>query len=212
MSDTSLMGARDPKRERLRPEERRERLLDALLDQVTTDGFGALSMESIARAGGIAKTVVYSAFGDVDGALNALFAREQARAIAAIAAAVPLPPYEEGPAALVVPALRTVLEDVRNRPASWRLLLVPGPGTPPAVREQIEAHRQHLVEQLQPIVRWALDRYDAPGLDAELIAYTLIAAVEHAARLTLDEPDRYGTDRIVAFVEDLAALVTARGG
>jgi AcrR family transcriptional regulator len=215
MPNTKEQGAAaqvSARRERLRPEERRERLLDALLEQVTNEGFGAVSMESIARSGAIAKTVVYNAFGDVDGALNALFAREQERAFAAIAAAVPLPPYEVGPAALAVPALRALLDDVRSRPDSWRLLLMPGPGTPPAVRESIEAHRLRLVEQLQPAIRWALGLYDASQLDAELVAYTVIAAVEHAARLTLEAPDRYSTDRLVAFVEDLATLIAARTG
>lgn len=202
----------DTKRERLRPAERRERLLDALLEQVTDEGFGALSMESIARSGAIAKTVVYNAFGDVDGALTALFAREQERALAAVAAAVPLPPYAGGPAELAVAALRTLLDDVRRRPDSWRLLLVPGPGTPPAVRDSIDAHRRHLVERLQPILAWALHHYDAAGLDAELVAYTVIAAVEHVVRLTLESPERFGPDRIVAFVTDLAAIITARVG
>jgi AcrR family transcriptional regulator len=198
------------RRERLRPEERRERLLDALLEQVTTEGFGSVSMESIARAGGIAKTVVYNAFGDVDGALNALFAREQTRALAAIAGAMPAPPFDDDPTALALYALRALLDDVRARPDSWRLLLVPAPGTPPAVRESIEGHRRELVARLQPLVAWALGHFDAPDLDAELIAYTAIAVVEHAARLTLEQPDRFDAERIISFVEDLAALITTR--
>lgn len=199
-----------PRRERLRPEERRERLLDALLEQVTTDGFGAVSMESIARAGGIAKTVVYNAFGDVDGALGALFEREQERALTAIAASLPMPPFATDPAALATSTLRAILDEVRDHPDSWRLLLVPGPGTPPAVRDAIDAHRSELVARLRPLVVWALAHYGAAELDDELIAYTVVAAVEHAVRLTIEQPDRFDPDRLLGFVTDLAAVVTKR--
>lgn len=165
---------------------------------VTADGFGSVSMESIARAGGIAKTVVYNLFGGIDGALNALFDREQERAMAALVAAIPSPPIDEEPAALVLGVLRRILDDVEARPDSWRLLLVPAPGTPPGVRASIEAHRQRLVSLLEPGVGWVLARYDVQHLDEELLAHTVIAAVEHGVRLVLEHPTEFGVDRILA--------------
>lgn len=194
---------------RLDPAVRRELLLDGLLVLVTDDGFGSVSMEAIARAGGIAKTVVYNLFGDVDGALNALFAREQDRTLAAVVSAIPLPPFAEEPSALMLAALRNILADVQARPDSWRLLLVPTPGTPPGVRASIEAHRERLVALLRPAVGWILDRYDAQHLDDELLAHTVIAAVEHGVRLVLEHPDDFGVNRIVGFA---AAAIDAVGG
>lgn len=189
---------RPPKRVRLDPAARREQLLDQLLVLVTADGFGSVSMESIARAGGIAKTVVYNLFGDIDSALNALFAREQERTMAALVAAIPSPPFDGEPVAIVLGTLRRILDDVGVRPDSWRLLLVPTPGTPPGVRASIEAHRQRLVSLLEPGVVWVLARYDAQQLDAELLAHTAIAAVEHGVRLVLEHPTEFGVDRVVA--------------
>ncbi len=181
-----------------------------MLTVVSAEGFGAVSMESIARAGGIAKTVVYSAFGDVDGALTALFAREQERAQAAIAGALPTPPFDEDAATLALRALRRLLDDVRSRPDSWRLIVAPGPGAPPTVRAVVEEHRQRMVDQIRPAVAWVLGQYDAGHLDDELVAYTAVAGVEHAARLTLERPDDFGADRIIALAEGVAGVVTAR--
>jgi AcrR family transcriptional regulator len=176
---------------------RREQLLDELLMLVTEQGFGSVSMEAIARTGGIAKTVVYNLFGDIDGALNALFAREQERTLAAVIDAIPLPPFDDEPTALMLAALRDILADVQARPGSWRLLLVPTPGTPRGVRASIEAHRARLVDLLRPGVGWVLAHYDVEHLDDELLAHTVIAAVEHGVRLVLEHPDDFGAERIV---------------
>lgn len=171
-----------------------------------------MSMESIARAGEIAKTVVYNLFGDVDGALKALFAREQQRMFDAVVAAVPMPPFRDEPATLMLAALHQILDDVRLRPDSWRLLLVPAPGTPPGVRSAIESHRRRLVALLRPGVRWALVRYDAEHLDEELLAHTAIAAVEHAVRLALEDPADFGIDRIIGSAAEAITLVRDRLG
>jgi AcrR family transcriptional regulator len=197
------------RRRRLDPAVRREQLLDSLLVLVTEGGFGSVSMEAIARAGGIAKTVVYKLFGDVDGALNALFAREQDRTLAAVVAAIPLPPFANEPSALMLAALRNILADVQARPDSWRLLLVPTPGTPPGVRASIEAHRDRLVTLLRPAVAWILAHYDAQHLDDELLAHTVIATVEHGVRLVLEHPNDFSVDRIVG---SAAAAIDAIGG
>jgi AcrR family transcriptional regulator len=209
---TDIKSEVQPRRIRLDPRERRELLLDQLLVLINEEGFGSVSMESIARAGGIAKTVVYNLFGDVDGALNALFAREQARTLSAVVAAIPMPPYEDEPATLMLGALRQILNDVRRRPDSWRLLLVPAPGTPPGVRSSIESHRQRLVALLRPGVGWVLTRYDAKHLDEELLAHTAIAAVEHGVRLALEHPADFGIDRIIGSAADAITAIRDRLG
>jgi AcrR family transcriptional regulator len=209
MTDIKSEPAR-PRRVRLEPSVRRELLLDRLLVLVTADGFGSVSMEAIARAGGIAKTVVYNLFGDVDGALNALFAREQDRTLAAIVAAIPQPPYGEEPATVMLDTLRNILADVEGRPDSWRLLLVPTPGTPPSVRASIEAHRQRLVTILGPAIAWVLARYDVQHLDDVLLAHTAIAAVEHGVRLVLEHPDVFSADRIIGSAASAIEAVAGR--
>lgn len=209
MTDIKSVPPR-PRTARLDPSVRREQLLDRLLVLVTREGFGSVSMEAIARAGGIAKTVVYSNFGDVDGALNALFAREQERTLEAVVAAIPMPPFVDEPSTLMLAALRSILADVEARPDSWRLLLVPTPGTPPGVRASIEAHRKRLVALLRPGVGWVLAHYEVQHLDDELLAHTAIAVVEHGVRLALEHPDDFGVDRIVGSAAAAIDAIAAR--
>src|SRR5919204_3630953 len=78
-------------------EERREQLLDAALSVLDADGFAGLTIEGVAREAGLAKTVVYDTFGGREELLRALLAREQERALSALAAALPEPPLPDDP-------------------------------------------------------------------------------------------------------------------
>src|ERR687891_58260 len=106
-------------------EERREQLLDAALRVLDADGFGALTVEGVAREADLAKTVVYDTFGNREELLRALLAREQERALSALAAAMPTAPLADDPRQILGEALTTLLEGVREHPETWRLILLP---------------------------------------------------------------------------------------
>src|ERR1700761_2240094 len=72
---------------RLPIEVRREQALDAALRIICARGYGAANMEAIAREMGVAKTVVYEAFGGRGPLLRALLEREERRILATLAAA-----------------------------------------------------------------------------------------------------------------------------
>ena len=80
---------------RLPPAERREQLLDATLGVIDAGGYGAVSMEAIARAAGVTKPVVYDVFGDLGALLAALLEREEERAFAQLGEAIPARPATE---------------------------------------------------------------------------------------------------------------------
>ena len=80
---------------RLPPAERREQLLDAALEVLDEHGYAGATMEAIARAAGVTKPVVYDVFGKRTDLLMALLAREEARALAEIAAAMPSEPARD---------------------------------------------------------------------------------------------------------------------
>src|SRR4051794_25397768 len=147
-------------------------------------------MEGIAREADIAKTVVYDAFGTREDLLHALFVREQERALADIAAAIPTPPVTGEPLDLLVAGLTGWLETVRANPERWRLILLPAEGTPPAVRAAVDRNRARLLHQLEPLVAWGLQRLGLESLDPELTAHLLLGTSENAARLTLTQPRR----------------------
>jgi AcrR family transcriptional regulator len=192
-------------------EERREQLLDAGLQVVDADGFGALTMEGVAREADLAKTVVYDTFGNREGLLRALLEREQERALSALAAAMPEPPLPEDPRQVLTEALVTLLTGVREHPQTWRLILLPPEGTPPVVRKTVDRQRERLVRQVEPIVAWGLKRLGAGRLDSELATHTLVASCENAIRLTLTQPDRYPPQRFANFAADVVGAVARSG-
>jgi AcrR family transcriptional regulator len=206
------MAARTPRRyaQRLPKEERREQLLDVTLKLIYEQGYGGVSMEAVAREAEIAKTVVYDAFSNQQELLNALWKREQARVLTSIAEALPALPLEGDPGRILSASMRSVLESVHENPMTWRLILQRADGTPPAVRDAINRHRDRLLAQVQPMVAWAAGELGAPSLDSELLAHTLIAGAEEAVRLTLAHPRQFPPERLAGFAIDLLEAVAKR--
>jgi len=193
-------------------EERREQLLDAALRVLDRDGFGGLTVEGVARDVDLAKTVVYDTFGSREELLKALLAREQERALSTLAAALPKPPLADEPQGVLTESLTVLLEGVREHPETWRLILLPPEGTPPAVRKTVDRQRGRLVRQVEPIVAWGLDRIGAGHLDPQVATHALVASGEHAIRLALTQPDRFPPERFAGFAADLLAIIAKAPG
>src|SRR3954471_14705521 len=192
-------------------EERREQLLDAALRVIDTRGFGGLTIEGVAREADLAKSVVYDSFGGREGLLKALLAREQERALSALAAALPEPPLADDPQEVLAESLGKLLDGVREHPETWRLILLPPEGTPPAVRKTVDRQRELLVDRVEPIVAWGLNRIGAGQLDAELATHALVASCEQAIRLALTQPEEFPPERFAGFGADLLAAIAGAG-
>ncbi|HEU4978530.1 MAG TPA: helix-turn-helix domain-containing protein, partial [Solirubrobacteraceae bacterium] len=157
---------------RLPAPERRELLLDAALEVAEERGFGATTIDAVARAGGVTRPVVYDLFGDRDGLLLAMIDRSAARALDAVAAAVPGDPAGHEPEAVLVDGVRAFLEAVVRDPATWRLVLLPPAGSPPALRERIAAGRAAVAARIAALLEWGLAARGGPaGLDHEVLAH-----------------------------------------
>lgn len=171
-------------------EVRREQVLDAALRIICEHGYAAANMEAIARETGVAKTVVYDAYGTREKLLRALLEREERRILDTLEA-----PTGGDLLAWVEHGLHAVLQS----PAEWRLLLAPATGTPALVREHIEAGREVVLEH----VRGLLAPLEPD--DLELTARAVLAVAERAARDVAEgeiAPERY-----VAFVRAIFALI-----
>lgn len=190
---------------RLPREERREQVLDAALRVIARDGWATASMERVAAEADIAKSVLYSQFGSQAGLLDSLMRREQERAFALTAAAVFAQPAGPDPVIGIRRALMTYLEGVAAHPDTWRLVLMPSDGTPPAVRQAIEDGRERWRRELEPIARGLLSGLG--DIDAELVTHLARANAEYLARLIIEQPDRFPPERIAAFTEAVAVQV-----
>lgn len=185
---------------RMTAEARRTQLLDVLNDLVITEGFAAVSIDRVAREAGIARTVVYSHFGDLDGLLLALADRAEHRALSQVRELVPEPPIAGDPDDVLVEAIGAILTLVREDPRTWRIVLHPPEGAPAAQRKRLAAGRDAVVALLVPVVAWGIEERGGPeGLDPSLFARALVTLCEEAARLALRDPEAYPPERFTTF-------------
>jgi AcrR family transcriptional regulator len=195
---------------RLPPEERREQLLDAALEIMVEGGAESVSMEAVARSAGVTKPVVYGIFADRGALLFALLEREELRAYAQVAEALPVD-FDRGehPDELIHQGVLAFLNAVVEQPSRWRLILLPGVGLPPVVRERVDAGRVSVEERLTMFCRWGLRVRGgrSAGMDPELVAHALMALCEHGALLVLRDAEQYSPDRLAGFARDLLAAV-----
>ncbi len=181
---------------RMSAEARREQLLDVTKAIVTRRGFHAVSIEGVAREAGISRPIVYGHFEDLPGLLDALVAREGARALGQLAEVLPAALARSDPSERLVAALGGYLQAVRADPGTWRLVLVPSEGAPAVLHEAISRGRAAVVDQLAAALRDGDRGLDAP--DPELAAHLLSALADEAARLLLSDPERYPRERVLA--------------
>ncbi|MEA2389674.1 MAG: hypothetical protein QOG41_2447 [Thermoleophilaceae bacterium] len=190
------MGAETLKTGRMTAVERREQLLDATKAIVSRDGFHAVSIEAVAREGGVSRPIVYGHFHDLPGLLEALVEREGRRALRQLAEVLPQDLAEGDPRESLLAGLRAYLAAAQADPVTWRLVLMPPEGAPDALHEQIARGRAAVLAQLAETVRPGF----GPGgesPDPELTARMLSAFSDEAVRLVLTDPERYTPERIL---------------
>ncbi|HEY5427762.1 MAG TPA: TetR/AcrR family transcriptional regulator [Solirubrobacteraceae bacterium] len=176
--------------------ERREQLLDVTTALALARGFHDVSIEAVARDAGITRALVYQHFGDLPALLEAVVAREMARALSQVSETTLTDLREGDPRELMLDSLRAFLTAVRDHPRTWRLVLLPPEGAPPSLRTSIARGRARVLGQLATAVRPVL----APGREsrhAELTASILSAISDEYARLVLTDPVRYTPDRLL---------------
>ena len=165
--------------------QRREQLLDATKGLVDERGFHAVSMEAVARAAGITRPIVYHHFARLEDLLLSLFERETARALEQLAGML------SGRSPDLVASLDAYLDAVAADPVTWRIVLMPPEGTPEKLRARVRDARSAFAAALAES-----GAVESP--DPELTGRILQALADEAARLLLDDPERYPRERLVA--------------
>jgi AcrR family transcriptional regulator len=193
---------------RMSAQERRDQLLDVLSGIVLAEGYGAVSIDRVSRDAEIARTVIYSHFGNLEGLLRALIERTEQRAVTQIRAVIPDIDFEEDPDTVLIEALRTFLTMVEAEPETWRLALFPVEGAPPELRATLNRVRTGLVNLLQPVAVHGIERRGGPqGLDAELFSRLLVSFGEEGAKLVLSDRQRWSPDRLAEFTATIMGAV-----
>jgi AcrR family transcriptional regulator len=185
--------------------DRRRQLLDAALRIIIRDGYGAVSIETIAREVDVSRPVIYGVFDGLGDLLGALLDRQERRALKQLGAAVPaMPGEDQDPGEFVVGVVRSMVEAVAEDPDTWHPILLPPDGTPKVVRERIDRDRERVRQQFEALLAWVLSRRGGTaGVDLELASHSLLVVVEQWGRLVLSDPARFSAERLAAFVERL---------
>lgn len=181
-------------------EERREQLLDAALAVIVSDGYDRVSIDAIAKRSGVARSVVYGAFENLDALLTALLDRQQARAFERLLSTVPGTDEPRDPAVFASEAVRRMAGMLHEDPDTWRLILLPPGNMPAVVRDRIEADRERFRLLVEKWLSHALADRSAQGLDAQVLAHALVACAEHFGRVALTEPDKFDLPRLTGQV------------
>ena len=197
------MSKRRPYTPRMPPEARREQLLDAAIAVIARDGYAGVSIDAIAREARVTRPVVYGVFDGLAPLLYALLDRQEQRALDQLLAALPPDLGPDDPQAFLVETIRRLAETVASDPLTWRPILVPPEGTPPAVRERIAGDRELVRGRLVGLLSAGLAPRGGPDLDTEVASHALIAMAEYFGRIIVEDPDRFPADRLVATVESL---------
>lgn len=179
---------------------RREQLLDVTMELVVERGFHGVSVQSVARRAGISRPIVYEHFGELNGLLKALVARETARALAEISE-TRLGDLSKGdPSELMLESLRTYLAAVARHPMTWRLVLMPPEGAPELLRRSIARGRADVLASITDAVRpGSMPGHESP--DPEMTARILSAIADEYARLVLVDPSEFTPERLLAHAQ-----------
>ncbi|OBJ28850.1 MULTISPECIES: TetR/AcrR family transcriptional regulator [Mycolicibacter] len=173
---------------------RRMQLLDHARDIVAAEGYAAVTIDRVARAAEVTRTVVYQNFGDLAGLMTALLDRESAIAFAGMRSVEG--PLDDDPDALG----RGILAYLHAAPTSWRIILSPPAGAPPQLGARTEAGRRYA----RTIAAGRLSRLAGYPVDADgVTTRLLLSALEELALLHLTDPRAHPDDLVLSYLRSL---------
>ncbi|MEV4126415.1 TetR family transcriptional regulator [Nocardia sp. NPDC049707] len=180
--------------------DRRAQLLDVARDIVAAEGFGAVSIDRVAREGKVARALVYQQFTDLSGLLTALVDRESATALAGIGS------LDSADADNDADRLgRGILTYLHAAPTSWRIILSPPDGGPPDLRDRLELGRDYA----RALGARQLSRYAGVTVDPDgATQRIMLAALEELARLHLTDPQQYPDELVLRYIRSLVTWAT----
>jgi len=184
---------------RLVPEQRREQLLDIVLDLIDTEGVGAVSMDAVARRAGVTRPVVYGQFADANDMLRASLGREEKRALAQILDAMPA--QDDDVTAAFHHLFDAFLNAVVEAPQRWRSIFLIADSFTPTLHRRVARVRARIVREFEAALRQsgAGGRY----ADPEMLAHHLVAALWESGRLLLVSPKEFTNDRLLSALDEM---------
>lgn len=179
-----------PRRRRLKPEQRRELIVQGAMEVFAEHGYEGASMAEIARAGGVTPAVIYDHFASKAQLAVELLERQTASLLGFVGAA--LEGAAEGEAAQMRAGVEAFFTYVEKHRFAWRMLFrdpPSDPGVAAAYRRLNGQATMAIAVFLQSGDRGALVAYEDPEQTAEIFAEALKAAQNGLASWWYEHPE-----------------------
>ncbi len=158
-----------------RREERYQRLLDAALEIIGSEGFKAATVRAVCGRAELTQRYYYEAFDNAEDMFMALYERELQQLARALSAAVEAAPKD--PPAFARAALGAVFRHLREHPQAARTLMIEVYGISPRVDETYRAGSQRMIDLVVGYARPLVEPERLKGLDIDLQGAALVGAV-----------------------------------
>jgi AcrR family transcriptional regulator len=188
---------------RLSPVQRREQILDVVLEIISTEGVGGVSIDAVARRIGVTRPVVYGQFTDANDMLRSSLKREEQLALAQITDAIP-GQDEKDPATSFHHLFDAYLRGVSEAPHRWRAIFMIADSGTPTFHKRVARLRARIVGEFEGALRKSFTA--GPQPDSELLAHHLLAMMWESGRLLLVSPKDFTHERLL---RSLDAMFTA---
>ena len=153
---------------------RRERLLEAGLELIGTEGLSAATVRAVCAASGLNQRYYYESFRDAEDLLTQVYQRQLARLETAILASVqPDLPLQQQ----VRRAADAYFSTIRADPRLGRVVLFEVLGVSPAVDALHRAGSQRFEGVVSALITSGLPRRRVPGLDLAVLSQAVVGAM-----------------------------------
>jgi AcrR family transcriptional regulator len=193
--------------------QRRDQVLDAALQIIARDGYGAVSIESIARELDVTRPVIYNVFDGLSELLQTLLDRQERRALDQLTRRISAVPPDADLRRYLTGTISELVGMVIADPLTWSPVFLSPADTPATVRRRVERDRELVRARIASLVDALLaasatrrpPSLEPLVLDSEIVAHMLVALGEYFGRLILTDPDAVDSERLAATISALFA-------
>ena len=183
----------------LGPERRRPQVLDAALSIAAEHGIAGVTMAAVSQRMGVSRPVVYDCYPGRGEVLVALLDRETKVTLSRLLAI--LPPLKTGSVEqMFVDGFASLLADVSERPASWRIIFADDPD--PVLAKSISRGRAEITGQVGAVMRPLFKRWEIGDIDraTPVLTTVFLGICEAAVQMMLDPASSWRPDDLAGIV------------
>ena len=182
-------------------------MLDAALEIAAEHGLAGVTMAAISARMKVSRPVIYDCYPSRGDVLAALLERETDVALTRLLAI--LPPFRtDSVEQMFVDGFRSLLADVGERPASWRIIFADDPD--PILAEAVSRGRGQVAAQVEMVMRPLFERRGVDDIEHVLVALTevFVGICEAAVRMMLDSQSPWDPEVLADIVGRAAYRAT----